>query len=194
MTQWVDPGTRGRKKGPLGLLWAWIGVVTTPRRFFRRSVAPGDQAPGLVFLLVVVGIEAGSRYIFHPETRPVVGSQPVVSAVLVLLVTVLLVAPLGLHVLAALQTVLLWPITPDRAGISETVQVLAYATAPCVFAGIPIPAVTIVAASYGAVLLVVGLSTVHDIDYAQGVIAGAVPIVLVYGVVFGGFDAIATLV
>jgi SSS family solute:Na+ symporter/sodium/proline symporter len=30
------------------------------------------------------------------------------------------------------------PLASERAGVSETVQVLAYATAPCVFAGIPI--------------------------------------------------------
>ncbi|WP_181686208.1 YIP1 family protein [Halorhabdus salina] len=194
MTQWVDPGTRGREKGPIGLVQSWIAVMVAPRRFFSRAVAPGDQAPGLVFLLVVVAIEEGSRYLLVPAARPVVDSQPMATTVVVLLVTVLLVAPLGLHLLAALQTILLWPITADRAGISETVQVLAYATAPCVFAGVPIPAVTIAAAGYGAIVLGIGLATVHDVEYHQALVAGAIPIALVYGVVFGGFDAISLLV
>ena len=194
MTQWVDPSGRGRARGPIGLLRAWIGVITTPHEFFRNAVAPGDQAPGLVFLAVVVALEESVRYALVPAAAPVVGGRPVATAVLAVLVTVVLIAPTGLHLLAAIQTVLLWPITADRAGISETVQLLAYATAPCVVAGVPWPPLQAAATGYGAVLLIVGLSTVHEISYWRGALAGLVPAALLYGVAFGGFLALGTIV
>lgn len=178
----------------MGLLRAWIGVLTTPREFFRDAVAPGDQAPGLVFLSVVVAIEESARYALVPDAAPVFGGRPVATGVLAVLVTVVLIAPTGLHLLAAIQTILLWPITADRAGISETVQVLAYATAPCVVAGVPLAPLQLVAAGYGSVLLVVGLSTVHEVSYWKGMLAGAIPAALLYGVAFGGFDALRAVV
>lgn len=167
--------------------------MTAPWHFFDRGVAPGDQAPGLVFLAVVVAITVTSRYAFVANAVPVVGDKPVASAVFTLLVAVVLIAPLGLHLLGAVQTVLLWPITENRAGISETVQVLAYATAPCVFAGLPFAALTAVANAYGAALLFVGLATVHDLETADAVFAGSIPAGLLFGVAFGGFDAIGVL-
>ncbi|MFB6128339.1 MAG: YIP1 family protein, partial [Halorhabdus sp.] len=194
VTEWVDPAGRGRERGPTGLLGAWIGVMTTPREFFRNAVAPGDQAPGLVFLSVVVAIEESVRYALAPDAAPVFGGRPVATAVLAVLVTVVLIAPTGLHLLAAIQTVLLWPITEDRAGISETVQVLAYAIAPCVVAGIPVAPLRVVAAGYGTLLLVVGLSTVHGVSYWKGALAGSIPAMLLYGVAFRGFDALGTIV
>ena len=194
MTQWVDPSGRGRERGPIGVLRAWIGVVTTPRAFFKTAVAPGDQAPGLVFLGAIVAIEESARYVLVPGAAPVVGGRPVATAVLAVLGTVVLIAPTGLHLLAAIQTVLLWPITADRAGISETVQVLAYATAPCVVAGVPVPPLQVAATGYGAVLLVVGLSTVHEISYPRGALAGSIPAALLHGVAFGGFDALGAIV
>ncbi|WEL21692.1 YIP1 family protein [Halorhabdus sp. BNX81] len=194
MTQWVDPAGHGRERGPVGLFRAWIGILTTPRKFFRQAVAPGDQAPGLVFLAVVVAIEESVRYVLVPGAAPVVGNRPVATAVLAVLVTVVLIAPTGLHLLAAIQTVLLWPVAADRAGISETVQVLAYATAPCVVAGVPWPPLQVVAAGYGSLLLILGLSTVHDVSYVEGTLTGVIPVVLLYGVAFGGFDALSAVV
>lgn len=194
MTQWVEQTGRGRKRGPSGLVRAWLQVIGTPWRFFDRGVAPGDQAPGLVFLAVVVAIEEASRYAFVAGAAPVVGDRPVASAAFALMVAVVLIAPIGLHLLGAIQTVLLWPVTEDRAGVSETVQVLAYATAPCVFAGIPFPALTVLATAYGTALLFVGLAMVHDLEYHAAILAGAIPAALLFGVAFGGFDAISALV
>ncbi|ERJ06268.1 Yip1 domain protein [Halorhabdus tiamatea SARL4B] len=168
--------------------------MTAPREFFRQAVAPGDQAPGLVFLSVVVAIEESLRYVLVPSGAPVFGGRPVASAVLAVLVTVVLIAPTGLHLLAAIQTILLWPITEDRAGISETVQVLAYATAPCVVSGVSLAPLQLLAAGYGSVLLIVGLSTVHEVSYWKTTLAGATPAALLYGVAFGGFDALGALV
>ena len=194
MTQWVNPTGRGRARGPTGLVRAWVGVLTAPRQFFRSAVAPGDQAPGLAFLAVVVAIAETSRYVLVDGAAPVLNGQPIATAAFALVLTVVLVAPVGLHLLAAIQTIVLWPITDDRAGVSETVQVLAYATAPCVFAGIPIPVVRVACASYGTLLLVVGLAEVHDIAYHRAALAGAIPATLLYGVAFRGLDAVGVLI
>lgn len=194
MTQWVGSVERGRARGPTGIVRAWVGVLVGPRQFFDRAVEPADQAPGLIFFVSVVGIAEASRYALQDGVVPAVASQPLVTVALALLLTMLLIAPLGLHLLAALQTVLLWPITEDCGGVSETVQVLAYATAPCVFAGFPVPLLRVLCASYGAGLLVVGLATVHDIDYLEAAVAGAIPATLVFGVAFRGFGAIGVFV
>lgn len=194
VTQWVNPSGRGRARGPAGFVRAWFGVLTAPRQFFARAVAPGDQAPGLVFLAAVAGVAEASRYALVDGAAPVFGGRPLASAAFTLLLTVVLVAPAGLHLLAALQTVLLWPITAHRAGVSETVQVIAYATAPCVVAGLPFPAVRAACAVYGTALLVVGIATVHELDLAEGAIAAAIPAALLFGVAFRGFEAIGTLV
>ncbi|WP_135661863.1 YIP1 family protein [Halorhabdus rudnickae] len=193
MTQWVEPAGSGRTRGPVGLARAWLSVLVAPRQFFRSAVAPGDQAPGLVFLTLVVGLEEASRYALVPGATPVLGGQPTATAAFVLLATVVLVAPVGLHLLAALQTVLLWPVTEERAGVSETVQVLAYATAPCVFAGVPVPAIRVICAIYASALLMIGISAVHEIDYPRGAITGAIPATLLYGVAFRGFEAAGML-
>nr|WP_136688306.1 YIP1 family protein [Halorhabdus amylolytica] len=189
MTQWVEPAGKGRARGLVGLVRAWLAVLFAPRQFFRSAVAPGDQAPGLVFLAVVVGIEEVSRYALVDGAAPVFDGRPIATVAFVLLLTVVLVAPIGLHLLAAIQTILLWPITEDRAGVSETVQVLAYATAPCVFAGVPVAGVKVACAVYGSILLTIGLSTVHDLEYHEGAIAGVIPGVLLFGVAFRGFEA-----
>ena len=78
----------------------------------------------------------------------------------------------------------------DRAGVSETVQVVAYATAPAVVAGLPYPEVRILATLYGAALLVVGLATVHGTTLGRAAVAGAIPATLVFGYAFGGLFAL----
>lgn len=172
---------------------AWVEVLVAPRRFFRAAVAPADQAPGLFFLIAVVAVSETSRYLLVEGAAPVVGGQRLGGAVLGLALTVVFVAPVSLHLLVALQTVLLRPLVSDRAGISETVQVMAYATAPCVFAGLPIPAVRVLCAAYGFVLLTVGMAVVHDAPYARIVPAVAIPGAIGFGYAFRGFGAAETL-
>ncbi len=62
MTQWVENPTGGRDRGPTALVRAWVEILRRPRRVFRTGVAPGDQAPGLVFAATVVLFEEVSRY------------------------------------------------------------------------------------------------------------------------------------
>jgi hypothetical protein len=107
----------------------------------------------------------------------------------VLLAVGLLVAPATLHLAAAVQTLLLVAVVDDRAGVSETVQTVAYATAPCALAGLPVPEISACCALYGAFLLVVGLAEVHGTTLLRAAVAGAVPAALVFGYAFGGFGA-----
>jgi hypothetical protein len=81
----------------------------------------------------------------------------------------------------------------DRAGVSETVQLLAYAAAPCVLAGFPFPALRAVCAAYGTVLLVVGISEVHRTSLPRAAVAAVVPAAIVFGGGFGGTAAVITV-
>ncbi|PSP54403.1 hypothetical protein BRC74_00860 [Halobacteriales archaeon QH_7_68_42] len=187
MTQWVENPEGGRDRGPIALVRAWGEVLVRPRRLFRSAVAPADQAPGLAFAATVVLVEELTRVLTGTAAYPVLGNRPTASVVFWLAVATVLVAPAGLHLVAALQTVILIPFTEERAGVSETVQTLAYAGAPCVFAGLPSPEVRLLAAAYGALLLVVGMSEVHDLSLPAAAALSAVPSALVFGYAFRGF-------
>ena len=193
MTQWVENPEGGRDRGPVALLRAWGEVLVRPRRLFRSAVAPADQAPGLAFAATVVLVEELTRVLTGTAAYPVLGTRPTASVVFWLAVATVLVAPAGLHLVAALQTVILIPFTEERAGVSETVQTLAYAGAPCVFAGLPSPAVRLVAAAYGALLLVVGTSEVHDLSLPAAAALSAVPSALVFGYAFRGFASFSAV-
>jgi hypothetical protein len=169
---------------------AWAEVLVRPRTFFASNVAPGDQAPGLTFLATVVLVEEGIRHVLVPEAFPVVGDSSLLSAILWILIAVVLVAPAVTHLVAAVQTLLLAATVPDRAGVSETVQVLCYATAPCVLAGYPDPWVRSVAVIWGAGLYVVGTAVVHDVRLPTALAVGAIPAVLVFGYGFWGIGAL----
>lgn len=193
MTTWIEDPRGGRDRGPRAILRAWLEVLVRPQRFFRVGVAPGDQAPGLVFAMLVVTVEEATRLSLDPSAVLAVTGSRVLSVVLVVAVAVLIVTPAALHLVAAIQTVALVPLARDRAGISETVQVLAYASAPCALAGIPIPEVRALVTAYGAYLLVVGLSVVHPIGRRRAALAAAIPAALVFGYGFRGFEAVWTL-
>jgi hypothetical protein len=201
VTTWVERPEGGRERGARGLARAWVETVVRPRRFFRNGVAPGDQAPGLVFGVLVAALYAGTRFALEPGPVRLVARTPggeafvrTVPDPLALLAVVVVVAPAALHLVSALQTVLLMLLVSDRAGVSETVQVVAYAAAPCALAGLPVPALRAVCAGYGAVLLVVGLAEVHGASLPRAAAAAAVPAALVFGAGFGGADAAAALV
>jgi len=193
VTQWVQNPEGGRDRGPVAVVRAWGEVLVRPRRLFRSAVAPADQAPGLVFASSVVLVEELSRVATGTAAYPVLGNRPTVSVVFWLAIATVLVAPAGLHLLAALQTLILIPFTEDRAGVSETVQTLAYAGAPCVFAGLPSPEVRLLATVYGAVLLVVGTSEVHDLSLPVAAALSAVPSVVVFGYAFRGFASFSAV-
>jgi hypothetical protein len=178
-------------------------VLVRPRNFFRVGVAPGDQAPGLAFAVAVAVAYVAVTFATEPARIPVLGAGRAGSALIALLAVALLIAPAVLHLVAAVQTLLLIVMdvvlsvagvaVPDRAGVSETVQVLAYAAAPCALASVPVTGIRVVATAYGAALLVVGLSEVHDAGLLRAAVAGAVPATLVFGYAFGGLAALGEL-
>lgn len=189
MTSWVDDPGGGRDRGPRGVARAWVEVLLRPRRFFRSGVAPGDQGPGLTFAMAVVAIEEAGRLALVPAAAPELVGGRLTSAALIVGLAALLITPAALHLLAAIQTLLLRPLVEERAGVSETVQVLGYATAPCVLAGFPVPALRVLCAAYGAWLLVFGLAVVHETDGWRAVLAGLLPAAAVFGYGFRGFLA-----
>ncbi|WP_152041038.1 YIP1 family protein [Salinigranum salinum] len=193
MTTWVDTPGAGRERGPIGLGRAWVDVLVHPRRFFRTGVVPGDQAPGLVFAVVVALVYVATRFLLVPGSVPAIQGGPALSALLALLAVGLLVAPATLHLTAAVQTLLLMVLVRDRAGVSETVQTIAYATAPCALAGVPVPELRAVCALYGTFLLLVGLAEVHGTTLTRAAVAGVLPGSLVFGYAFGGFGAIVAV-
>ena len=193
MTKWIENPDGGRDRGPRALARAWLEVLLRPGRFFRAGVSPGDQAPGLTFFLVVVCCVEATRYAFVAGAYPDLGVREPLGAVFWLSLVVLLVAPLALHAVAAVQTVVLLPVVSDRAGISQTVQVIAYSTAPCIFTGIQIPALQVLCTAYGAVLLIAGLRIVHRTTVIRAIIAGTIPAALVFGYGFRGFNALREL-
>ncbi len=194
MTTWVESPTGGRDRGPRGVARAWVEVLVRPQQFFTNGVAPGDQAPGLVFAVAVAVAYTVGLFAFVPSRVPAFALGPGVSAALALALVAVVIAPATLHLTAALQTVILILTVPDRGGVSETVQVIAYAAAPCVVAGVPVPAVRAGCALYAAALLVVGLRTVHTTTTARAAVTGAVPATLLFGTAFGGVDAVIAVV
>lgn len=205
MTQWVENPSGGRERGPFAVLRAWGEVLVRPRRFFRVGVAPGDQAPGLVFAALVVLVEELSRVAVarlaaqgaistEPFLYPAVGGFSPGVALLALLAVAMFVMPATVHLTAAVQTLFLVVGAPERGGISETVQVMCYAMAPCVLAGLPSPELRVLVAGWGAGLYVVGLSVVHDLSMPRALVLGAVPAAIVFGYGFRGFLAAGFLV
>ena len=188
MTQWVEEPSGGRDRGPVALVRAWAEVLARPFRFFETGVAPDDQVPGLVFAAAVVLVEELVRVAMLPTAYP---ESPLLAAVAVGAVVV--VAPVVLYPVAAAATLVLVPLAPDRAGVSETVQVVAYATAPCLLASVPVLEVRALAVTYGAVLVVVGLAVVHDTSLVRAALAAVVPVVVGFGYGFRGVEAVGTL-
>ncbi|MFC5972953.1 YIP1 family protein [Halomarina salina] len=198
MTQWVETPEGGRDRGPFEVVRAWVEVLLRPRRFFENGIAPGDQAPGLVFAVAVALCHVGVRLALEPDPLPGVEGRPTGLLVFAFLVAALILAPLALHLAAALQTLVFLGLgalglAKDRGGVSQTVQVVAYATAPCALSGAPIPALRVAAAAYGFVLLVVGLAVVHDLSPVVALVAALVPGAFVFAYAFGGVFALESL-
>jgi hypothetical protein len=209
VTQWVENPTGGRDRGPAALVRAWVEILSRPRRFFRTGVAPGDQAPGLVFAATVVLFEEVSRYAVvklaqrgllstGPFDYPAIGGFSPGVAVLALFAILVFVTPATVHLTAALQTLLLLPlgllpVASDRGGVSETVQVMCYAMAPCLLAGLPSAEVRVLVTAWGAGLYLVGTAVVHNLRLPVAAIIGAVPAAIIFGYGFRGFQALSVM-
>jgi len=177
-------------------------VLVRPRRFFRNGIGPGDQAPGLTFAAVVAAVYTIGWILADPGVVPAIAESVALSAVVVVLVVTALAAPVGLHLTAAVATVSVIvasvdigdrAASRDRAGVSETVQVVAYASAPLAFAGPPIPALRIVCGVYAGLLLYLGVRVVHRTTPVRALVAAVPPALLGYGVGYRVIAAIRTL-
>lgn len=204
MTHWTTDPEGGRARGPGGLARAWVEVLVRPRRFFVNGTSPGDQAPALTFAAVVAAAYAIGWVVADPSVVPPIAESVALSAAVVVLVVTALAAPVGLHLTAAVATLSVIVASVDRdedgglttrkrAGVSETVQVVAYASAPMALAGAPIPELRVVCGVYATALLVLGLRTVHGTTLVRALVGGVPPALLGYGVGYRAVAAFRTL-
>tara|TARA_A100001037_G_scaffold306718_1_gene354523 strand:+ start:5716 stop:6237 length:522 start_codon:yes stop_codon:yes gene_type:complete len=161
----------------------WTAVMAHPGIFFNERVESGRQSNGLIFAMGVIALEEGSRLMLI-DTRYYFIS---------LGIAVLIITPILLHIVAAIQTLLLRLFVENRRGIGATVQVIGYSIAPCVFAGFTIPALRIVCAAYGSLLLVIGLREVHNISLVRAILVASVPAIIIFGYVFRGVSSMGHL-
>ncbi|TKX74723.1 hypothetical protein EXE46_07610 [Halorubrum sp. GN11_10-6_MGM] len=193
----------GRPRGLRGIARTWIEVLVRPRRAFANGITPGDQAPALTFAVAVAAAFTLGLIATDPGSVPVVvPSSALLSGLVVFLVAVALAAPVGLHLTAAVATVSVVLASVefddglglrDRGGVSETVQVVAYASSPMALAGPSVPEIRVLCGAYAAVLLVVGLRTVHGLGPVRTVAAALPPAALGYGVGYRVVAAARTL-
>ncbi|MDZ5810866.1 YIP1 family protein [Halorubrum sp. AD140] len=199
MTSWIEDPAGGRARGPRGLARAWVEALVRPRRLFANGVAPGNQAPALTFAVAVAAAFTLGWLVADPSVVPGVVASVPVSALVVLLVVAALAAPVGLHLTAAVATVSVILASVeldgglslrDRGGVSETVQVVAYASSPMALAGPPVPALRVACGAYATALLLIGFRTVHRTTPLRTLVAGLPPALLGYGV---GYRVIASV-
>ena len=194
----------GRPRGLRGIARTWVETLVRPRRAFANGITPGDQAPALTFAVAVAAAFTLGLIASDPGAVPaVVPSSRALSGLVVFLVVVALGAPVGLHLTAAVATVsvVVASLTivdggvslRERGGVSETVQVVAYASSPMALAGVPIPELRVVCGAYAAVLLVVGFRAVHGLGPVRTVVAALPPAVLGYGVGYRVVASVRTL-
>ena len=161
----------------------WIAIIIRPKWFFEKKIKSGNQSEGLVFAMGVVMVEEGSRLILVDSTHFFIS----------LGVVVLIITPILLHIVAAIQTLLLSIGAKNRKGIGATVQVIGYSIAPCVFAGLTIPSLRFLCAAYGSMLLVIGLKEVHDISLKRALVIAIIPAIIIFGYLFRGILSLNNL-
>ncbi|ERH03417.1 MAG: uncharacterized protein conserved in archaea [uncultured archaeon A07HR60] len=193
MTTWIEEPSGGRDRGIRGIGRAWVEVMTHPRRFFTTGIGEGDQGPGLTFAIVVASGFISGWLVTSPAVIPGIAESRLLSGVVTVLAVSFLAAPAALHLTAALTTISLIVTTTDRSGVSQTVQVVAYATAPMALAGPPIPLLRVVCAGYGIGLLMFGLRRIHRASWPRILLASAVPGLFAFGVAYRGVAAVRTL-
>ncbi len=199
VTKWVAQPSTDRDyihiRGLRGLAWAWGTVLITPRRFFQTAVSPGDQRAAIQFVGLITFCLVTGRLLTDPPSvfgysRIASSTHSIILTALILIgAACILIAPLVLHLAAAVATLTLHPLVSSRSGVSETVQVLAYAAAPGVFVAIPSPLVQLISTSYGAFLLILGLAIIHKTTLVRATFAGFLPVVFIFGWILGGLDA-----
>lgn len=163
----------------------WGETLLTPWRVFPGGIRPGEQLPAVIFTVLVTGAWVAVRVAVDPGAVPVLGDAPVVSMLIWAALLAVVVAPVAVHVMAAVATVVLIAIASDRAGVSETVQTVAFAMAPAPVLATGVAELQVLATIYGTFLVMYGLSAVHRVSPERALLAGAVPAYVLFVVGFG---------
>lgn len=171
----------------------WLLAMFFPWRCFRHHVRPRDQSLAIVFAMSMVAVWAVVRALVGALSHPALGSGGWLSAAIWIVLRVVVVTPVALHLLAAVATVILVAVAPDRGGVSETVQVIAYSMAPVPLLSIELVGVQAVAALYGVILMWYGTRIVHRVPFERALLVVALPAYMLYAMGFGVDAAIAEL-
>lgn len=171
-------------------LHLWASALLEPWVCFREFTVERDQTRAMGFVMVVIAGWALVGVLFETISHPVIGGFPTASLIIWITFLVLVVAPAAIHLLALVATLVVMAIVRERAGVSQTVQVMAYAMAPAVLVPIPLASLQVILALYGGVLVVYGLRVVHETSFWRALLAGIVPAYLLYGLGFGTTDAL----
>jgi hypothetical protein len=168
----------------LNLIDTWLKVMTKPRLFFREMMGESGQGEGLVFVMVLATVEEGSRLIW-------IGSEYII---IILGITVFIATPILLHIVAAIQTILLRFVKKDRNGMSLTVKVICYSLSPCIFMGLTVPFLRVICAVYGWAILVIGIKEAHGVSMRNALLVTAIPSIIIFGYMLRGLLSIEALV
>lgn len=162
---------------PPDLAGKWYGVVVRPRRFFDRvNRDERGQRAALTFFTAVL-------LVGRARTVASAGTPLRAAAIAAML---LLLSPVVLHVVTALQYLAVWLVTERDEGVDRTLRAVAYGSAPGALAAAPyLGAVSFL----GIWLVAVGIAEGHGLRRRRAAAAAAVPSLLLFGIVFGGFDA-----
>lgn len=171
----------------------WGTAMVAPWKCARTYIVDRDQTRAIGFVMVMISVWLGLGAVLNTASWPVIGGLSSVSFLIWLALLAVFVAPIAVHVLAFIATVVLVATVHDRAPVSETVQVIAFAMAPVVFFAIPVVEVQAAAAVYATALLVIGLRTVHRTSVWRAFLAAVIPAYLLFGVGFGANDALVEL-
>lgn len=163
----------------------WVTALFAPWICFRRFVAERDQTQAVGFTFVVVTVFLSFGAIFNTIEYPVFGGFPAISFLIWIALVALIAAPVAVHLVALVATLVLMAIAPDRGRVSETVQAIAISLAPIVLIAVPLDFIQLLGALYGTLLLVYGFMVVHQTTFIRGLLAGVIPAYLLFGIGFG---------
>lgn len=153
----------------------WYGVVTGPRTFFAtvNDEERGQRAALLFFGAVLLVGRA-----------PLLADREPLAAAAVVALLVLL-SPAVLHVATAVLYLSLWPLVDEDRGVDRTLRAVAYGSAPGIVGVVPKLGVV---GFVGGYLIAVGVVEGHETSMRRAAIATVPTALLVFGIVFGGFE------
>lgn len=171
----------------------WFLATFVPWRCYPAYIRQRGHARAIGFAIVVVCVWFLVRLLSGTLWYPVIGGFERVSILVWAFFTVAIITPLGLIVLAAMTTLGLTVFAPAKADIDRTLQFIGFAMSPAVLMAIPFEAIQGAVAVYGCLIVIFALVRVHAISFELAVFIGLLPAYLLYGIGFGGADALGSL-